>query len=223
MKNIWEHHFKYYDLFQNGLDNYRATIDFHLKNLRESHKILDTGAGTGNLTLELLKFGHMVIAVDSNKLALDILETKCREYNRNLAIKQIEVELLNFHEEFDGVSSMFVIPFVKNNKRYFSNVYNALRSNGMFIISAWAPIKNGWSKLKDIVEDGLRSKGLLPKYQKEFNYISESSEVNGKIVSEGQNVNDIKDLLSKMGFVDIKEFTKNPYGKYAYFLTCKKR
>lgn len=223
MEKLWEHHFKYYDLFQNNFDKYKATIDFHLNKLRKYHRILDTGAGTGNLTLELLKKGHKVVAVDSNSLSLSILKKKCDKYSENLTVNKINVEKLDFNGGFDGVSSMFVIPFVKDNKKYFSGVYKALKINGIFTISAWAPLSDSWLKLKAVVEKEMKKKGFLPKYQKEFDHISESSEVNGRIVSEGRNIKEIKELLIEIGFLDIEEFSENIYNKYAYFLTCKKK
>jgi len=121
MEEVWEHHFKYYDLFQNNSDRYRQTIDYHLKELEGFPAILDTGAGTGNLTLELLRRGHKVTAIDSHDGALDILRKKCKKYGSNLKVYNMDVERLNLNpESFDGISSMFVIPFVKNNRNYFS-------------------------------------------------------------------------------------------------------
>ena len=127
MENLWEHHFKFYDLFQNNRDAYNSMKNFHLGQLKNCKNILDTGCGSGNLTLELLKRDHSVTAVDFNEFALEILKKKCVGYN-NLKIMQMDVQELNFEKEsFDGVSSMIVVPFVKNNKKYFFKVYNVLK------------------------------------------------------------------------------------------------
>src|SRR3989338_8961475 len=82
----WEAHFKFYDLFQMNYSKYRFMLDFHRKALKRSFLILDSGAGTGNLTLELLKEKHQVVAIDNNEPALKILLCKCKLYKDNLQI-----------------------------------------------------------------------------------------------------------------------------------------
>ncbi len=80
MANTWTETLRYYDLIHNNSDRYERTIELHVQELQECHKILDTGAGTGNLTLELLKQGHEVVAIDNDKFALTLLRKKCKKH-----------------------------------------------------------------------------------------------------------------------------------------------
>ncbi len=223
MKNLWKHHAKYYDLFQNNSTRYRNIIEIFLQELKECDKILDTGAGSGNLTLELLKQGHKVVAIDLDKFSLEILRKKCAAYSKNLNVLQMDVQALSFkHDEFDGVSSMFVIPFVKNNKKYFSEVYRVLKKKGKFTISTWAPIVDSWYGIIGLQTKELEQKKILPKYQKEWNYTMESAKIAINDVLKGSNLEKLKIMLKKAGFKNIKEYPNNSYGKYAYFLSCEK-
>jgi len=222
MKKVdWKHHFRYYDLFQMNREAYIGTLNFHLTKLKKYHKILDSGAGSGNLTLGLLKKGHKVSSIDFNKFALKILRNKCKEYKNNLVVKFSDVQKIFFGmNSFDGVASMFVIPFVENNQKYLSEIYRVLKKKGKFSISAWAPVKDIHYGIIELQRRELESKGLLPRYKKEWKYAMESAKDAEKQVLKGNNLNILKKLLKETGFKKIKVFNKNPYGKYAYFITC---
>ena len=115
MKNdVWES--KYFDAYDKVLlnsDIYLAVRDFHVNSMKNCHIVLDSGCGTGNVTLELLKRGHIVYAVDNSKKALDILRKKCAKYSKQLHIHNIDAKKLPFDDEvFDGVTSMFVVYYM---------------------------------------------------------------------------------------------------------------
>jgi len=222
MDELWQHHFKYYDLFQNNSNNYRKTIKFHLKELKNFKKILDTGAGSGNLTFEFLKQGKEITAIDSNEYSLKLLKDKCKNYKDKLKVLKMDTKKLDFgNSEFDGASSMFVIPFVNDNKKYFSEVYRVLKNSAKFTISSWAPISNSLQGLMNPLRKELKQKGLLPEYEKEWNYIQKSDRVHIKQVERGSNIKELKIILKNVGFKNIKEL-ETPYGKYVYFLVCSK-
>jgi ubiquinone/menaquinone biosynthesis C-methylase UbiE len=199
-----------------------ATIDFQLRELVNYKNILDSGAGSGNLTLKLLKEGKQVTAIDFNQFALNILRKKCREYSDNLTIARMNVESLDFEDEqFNGASSMFVISFVKDNKKYFSEIYRVLKPNGKFVISSWAAVPDTWQGIMEVQKKELENKGILPKHQAEWDYVMESAKIAVNDVIKGPDLNKIKRLLKEVGFKNIRD-CPNPYNKYAYFLTCEK-
>lgn len=222
MENVWEHHFKFYDLFQNNSRRYRDTLSINLKELKPYKKILDTGAGSGNLTLELLKEGHEVFAVDIKESPLKILKEKCKEYDKKLKVMNMDVHQLEFKdEEFDAVSSMFVIPLIKNNKKYLSEVHRILKKGGKLVISGWSPVKDSWKGVMEMLEEELKQKKLLPKYKKEWKYITESSKINVQTVLRGAKSEGIKKILERIGFRKVM-FLESPYKKYAYIITASK-
>jgi ubiquinone/menaquinone biosynthesis C-methylase UbiE len=122
-------------------------------------------------------------------------------------------------ESFDGASSMFVIPFAKNNKKYFSGVYCSLKSGGKFTISAATPIKDSWHGIMELFQKELTKKKILPKYSKEWAYQIESSKKAVKMLLAGPGIKQIKKFLKEAGFAKIYVLPSS-YGKYAYFITC---
>lgn len=223
MEDVWKHHFRYYDLFQNNSDRYVKTLKLNAKELEDFHKILDGGAGTGNLTLELLKQGHEVVAVDLDDFSIELLKEKCADFLDKLKILKMDVQELDFEDEFfDGVVSIFVLSFVENSEKYFSEVYRVLKPAGKLTISSWAPVEDSWIGIMDLLEEELKEKKLLPKYQKEWDYIEESSGENLKKVLQGPSLKETEEMLRKVGFKNLQEFDENPFGKYAYSLSCEK-
>jgi ubiquinone/menaquinone biosynthesis C-methylase UbiE len=210
------------DIFEGKLDRYIGTIDFHLRELNGYDNVLDSGAGTGNLTLELLKRGHVVTAVDLDDPSLNILRKKCFGYD-GLDVRKMDVQSLDFGDnKFDAVSSMFVIPLVEDIRAYVSEVYDSLRKGGKFSISAWAPVENSWYEVVEHPREELMRKGVLPKYQEEFDALVESTKELVDVVLSGPDLCELKMILEDVGFRNIKNYDENPCKGYAYFLTCEK-
>jgi len=216
----WKDHFKYYDFFQNHFSKYRKLILLYAKYLKNKRKILDSGCGTGNLTLELLKQKHNVVAIDLNKFGLNVLRKKCKKYSKNLKVHRMDVEKIKFrNNSFDGVSSFFVVPFVKNNKEYFSEVYRVLRNNGKFVISI--PSSKNLKGVIEIFERELKKKKILPKFKKEWGQFLKTTKVNESKALKGPPLRKIKNMLKKIGFTKIRSL-KNPYKNHVYFIVCEK-
>lgn len=59
----------------------------HAKQYSGMPRVLDLGAGEGSVTLPLLEMGAQVTAVDISKDQLEILRTKCKEFEMRLEIR----------------------------------------------------------------------------------------------------------------------------------------
>jgi len=221
----WEAHFKFYDLFQMNYSKYRFMLDFHRKALKRSFLILDSGAGTGNLTLELLKEKHQVVAIDNNEPALKILLGKCKLYKDNLQIiRQDLTNKLEFKDNsFEGISSSFVIPFVQNIKFYLSENYRVLKNNGIFSISMGLPKKEVMKYIMDNSEKEAENAELIPKYKQQWDKLWETSKVNEKLIMNAAiSEKEIIRMLKQQRFKDIKKADEDPYERYVLLLTCRK-
>ena len=223
MNNHWARHFQNYDRFMNNFSQYQETIKFHVLKHKYSKNILDDGCGTGNLTLALLKNGKKVYAIDYEPAAIKIVRDKCIDYKKNLKLKTMNGQFLNYPDKtFDGVSSMFVIPFVEDNLKYVSEIFRVLKSDGIAVISAWIPREDRHIKIVKSMEEEFKFKKVLPKYQKEWEEFLETSKTNTKTVNSSYNTLNLKPTLEKVGFINIKLNKKTPYGEYAHFFTCQK-
>lgn len=225
-ENFWQNHYKNYDFFQNQLDWYRETIKFHIDNMSNCQEIIDTGAWSWNLAIELSQIGKDVTAVDNEIYALNLLSEKAQQKNLRIKTVNADVQALPFQwDAFDWAASMFVIPFVENTEKYLTEIYRILKQGGIFSASIRAPIQNikdGRNMKKEIV-DILTNKNILPKYQKKWERFLDTSKENAKNVdSKNITKNKIKLMLENVGFVDIFFDTNVAYGEYAYFLQAKK-
>jgi len=95
-------------------------------------KILDVGAGTGRLAVELAKKGAIVTALDVSEQMLKILQRK----NKKIITALGGAESMPFaDEEFDLVAAEFLIVHLKNPKRFFDEAYRVLKNRGRLLIT----------------------------------------------------------------------------------------
>ncbi|MFZ5954854.1 MAG: class I SAM-dependent methyltransferase [Nanoarchaeota archaeon] len=219
----WRRHFEHYDFFRLNSDRYLATLQKHLDLLKGFKYIIDTGAGSGNLTLKLLERGHFVKATDVDEEVLELLKEKCKDYENLL-----DTETMDLNEKmplksnsFDAANSMFVIPFV-NHELYFLEIFRILKSNSRFILSAWAPVENTWDGVIIGLERELTRKGILPKNQEEWKEFKLANSKRVAEVKRGPSPQKIIKTLADAGFSNIT-MPENPYGHLAYTVICEKK
>lgn len=216
----WDEVFRVYDLIHSNSDRYMRTLDWHVQQSEGLQITLETGAGTGNLTLELLKRGHDVLPVDSSEYALEKLAQKCNDFDvktRTMDIQKLRVK----SNYFDAVHSMFVIPFFEDNKAYFSRVNKCLKQGGKFIISTWAPVNDAWHGIIELLEQELTQKGFLPEHQKEWKQLTQAYKVREQLVmKQGLFPAQLAAQLRETGFQNITLNLRNPYSPWGYSCTA---
>lgn len=95
-------------------------------------KVLDAGAGTGRLAIELAKRGAFVTALDISGEMLKVLAKK----SKYIELAVGDVEYMSFEKEtFDWVVSAFVIVHLKDPTRFFDEVYRVLKDGGKFLVT----------------------------------------------------------------------------------------
>lgn len=78
-ESVWESG-GYFDVYDKILINsgiYLAVRDLHISAVLGHPVVLDSGCGTGNVTIELLKSRHSVHAIGASRYALNLLKNKC--------------------------------------------------------------------------------------------------------------------------------------------------
>lgn len=66
--------------------------------MNNCQKILDTGAGSGNLSIELSEMGKNITAIDNEPYALDLLSKKAQQKNLTIDIIKADVQKLPFQD-----------------------------------------------------------------------------------------------------------------------------
>lgn len=132
---------KAYDSKMEMFRNYKkeAVMIKELLGIKQNHKILDVGAGTGALSLELASFCKDIVAIDISTEMLSILEEKA--INRNISnIKTMKAGFLTFQgelEAFDYIISNAVLHHLPDFWKLVAlkNIRKNLKSDGIFILS----------------------------------------------------------------------------------------
>jgi trans-aconitate 2-methyltransferase len=98
--------------------------------LRGTERILDLGCGDGTLTAQLATLVPMgeVVGVDSSQGMIEVAQPKRRA---NLQFLLMDINSLDFAEEFDVVFSNATLHWVTDHQRLFDNVQRALCAGGV--------------------------------------------------------------------------------------------
>jgi 2-polyprenyl-3-methyl-5-hydroxy-6-metoxy-1,4-benzoquinol methylase len=117
----------------NGLENIYLEIQVNTvrKLLAARSSVVDIGAGTGALSLQLAKLGYDVTAIDISKEMLSQL----RKRDKSGRIKTIQTDIFDLQVErtFAAAVSRWVLPHFKDWERILPEVGEILESGGLFI------------------------------------------------------------------------------------------
>lgn len=104
-----------------------------LKDIKDA-EVLDIGAGTGRLALELSNRGAKVTALDVSENMLAVLKRK--DAGRKIVTAIGDAEDLPLDDaHFDIVIATFLIVHLKNPTRFFDEVYRVLKDGGIFLVT----------------------------------------------------------------------------------------
>ena len=105
--------------------------------------VLETAAGTGIVTAELVKRlgpGATIVATDLNPGMLDVAATKVRA--PNISWQPADATALPFEDaSFDVVTCQFGVMFFPDKVKAYREVYRVLRPGGHFIFNVWDRIE----------------------------------------------------------------------------------
>lgn len=118
--------------------------DFRWLNLRKIIKkniagnvVLDAGCGTGHLTIDLLKEGYEVTAIDSSPELIHLLRETVK--SENLRLPSFISDICNPHglteKKFDTIVCLDVIEHIEPDERVLNNFRDLLKNEGTLILS----------------------------------------------------------------------------------------
>ena len=199
--------------------------------LRRSSRVIDIGAGTGNLSEKLAsqRRGHMIFAVENNRLMLDLLRDKCRAYLRQddagpgvLAIKQDVNTLFGFPEEsFDYAILNNVAYSLEDPLPCFRQVCRLLRVDGEIRVSGPQKTTN-LDRLFERIAADLRKAGVMSDLQVDYDRVAS---INRSVLSESLyrwNTDDMQRLLRAAGFGQITYATNAAYAGQSMIICARK-
>jgi trans-aconitate methyltransferase len=97
--------------------------------LRGDERVLDLGCGDGTLSLRIAESvpDGRVLGIDASKGMIDAALPKA---SRNLDFRLLDIDDLDFTDEFDIIFSNATLHWVKDHRRLLQNVHQALRTGG---------------------------------------------------------------------------------------------
>jgi len=102
------------------------------KNIPEEYRILEIGAGMGENTTFLLKYGLNVVASDISSKSIEVMRRRFKKY-KNFKAKHADMEALPFDNcSFDIVCSAGSLSY-GDNKLVMNEIYRVLDKGGSFI------------------------------------------------------------------------------------------
>ena len=160
----WEAYALSYDRILPKLSFYKKVLKRHIRTLGESkaQKIIDVGAGTGNVALPLLKNGCIVYAIDLSRAMLDQLRLKALKRNEeNLFILEQDAAYLRQlkNESFDGANILLSLFDMNRPDEALENIIHLLKPGGIIVVTE--PKRSfQLEPLLARAEDDLRGDGL---------------------------------------------------------------
>lgn len=163
--------------------------------------ILDIGCGNGIQTALLARNCAKVIGIDVSEKAVTFAKTLLGHMNRNLNVEILNVRLEDAKfadESFDKIFSICVIEHIDNYMEVLKETYRILKKNGQIIFSV-----DSMASIED--------KELIEKHNKIYSVVKYF------------NVNELKDILSEVGFnkTDIYPIFKSNYAKKIFICGIK--
>jgi len=216
-KNFWKNYFKVYDVLNESY-SYQTLLKKVVQEaqLDADQQVLDAGCGTGNLIPLLQKNRIEYIGIDIIPEALEIAQKKIFSENIKIEFGDISKKSKFQSNTFDRIISInvFYILSDKGRESALKEFHRILKPGGKLII---ATLKKGFDPKKIYIETlriGRKKLGLLKSLIKAFGLILPTIKMlfYNQIINNKQKKGaykyfsreEIKDLLSKNGFKEVK-------------------
>lgn len=153
---------------------YKKLLKLHANLLRQSDHVLELGAQTGNLTLQLLQQGHKVTAVDASTQQLRKLRSKCDKYSDELRIvRRDPADISKLPEaRFSAAVMMLALHKFEDPTAMLKQIYRSLVPGGLFAVSFILP-GAGLEGFFDSLRKSLERAGHFDALKHQLNHVLE--------------------------------------------------
>ena len=215
---IWESYAISYDLVLGVQDYYREVINRHVNALSKEGviRVIDIGAGTGNVTIPLLEAGRIVTAIDISRAMLDKMHFKLSalESPKIRILQQSAEDLTEFPDcSFDGVNILLALFDMGDPVTALNAAIRVLRFGGVIIITEPKKIFD-LSSLLYQAKKFLEEKGLYDKLSLHWTCVTRANKKIDPSKRLTLFIEDIEERLVKAGF-EIIQMKDSHFGNCA--------
>jgi SAM-dependent methyltransferase len=199
---LWGVYAVSYDAVLRGFKPYEDLIQDVIGAIpRRMTRVLELGAGTGNVTQQLISRGYNVTAVENNTFMLEKMAGKGLHSNGRLTVLLESVENTEFdgQRDFDAVVAVNVAYALDDPLRCFRKVAEALKRGGVFALSTTHSNTNLDPLLKGIKDD-LVAKGKFTECQEHYDRIVTINRAIEKTIARRYSLEQYKEWLVDTGF-----------------------
>jgi len=218
----WESYAISYDRILLRMDYYQEVLSRHFEALSKSsvRRIIDLGAGTGNLAGMLLEGSQRrVTVVDSSRAMLERLRAKLSKYmgGRLLVMEQSAESLDQLDSmSFDGVSILLALFDVYRPVAALNEAIRLLRPGGVLVVTE---PKYCFRKepILEYVEKSLKDAGVFAELEEDFKRVSSANnriDPESRVSHSPLRAEDIYKVLSDKGFESLT-ITDSHFGNCA--------
>lgn len=237
---MWSEYALSYDIVLNRSNIYPYLINTIVGNvdpgpvpIPKNTKVLDLGAGTGNITSLLTDpaANRLIVALDNNTMMLNVLRRKCKPYLRQdaqgtgvIAIKQDITSLYGLKDKFfDVVVINNVLYSLESNlvEHCLKEVYRVLCSGGEVRISEPHKNANASKVLKEIKKD-LQQNQHFTEVQPHYQKVKDINELSLSHMLNKWNIDDMEAMLKNVGFSEITFKMDKTYARQSFLICAKK-
>jgi ubiquinone/menaquinone biosynthesis C-methylase UbiE len=203
-----------YDAVLPGLPNYMASMDEHCALLEPSEgmKVLDLGAGTGNITVRLLRAGARVTALDLSAEMLRVLRRKCNGQGDRLRVVNRDGGDLSMYPTgtFDAVNIHLVLFSARHPRQILKEATRVLRPGGVLVVTEPNQHFDMNSQL-EAAENYLRQQGRLETLRESWELVKKVNLAFRTALDEGWRAETVERELRYVNWEDIT--TSAAYGE----------
>lgn len=212
-----------YDLFMDDVD-YDSWTDYIIQFLEGSHRILECGCGTGEISVRLKKKGFDIVSCDISVDMLEVACNKARNAGMRIPFLHLDMRYLSFPKPFDAIiavcDAVNYLTDLEEVRQFFLSSFNNLKPNGvlMFDVSSKYKIESilADNTFSDIRNDAVYiwqncyddTNGLL-EMNIEF-FVKANDELykrfNETHIQKAHSEHELIELLREAGFSDVKVF-----------------
>ncbi|MGH8475815.1 MAG: class I SAM-dependent methyltransferase [Methylococcales bacterium] len=236
LDHLWSEYAISYDrilsnvkVYRDLLDTLIGTID-PLPALANDAKVLDLGAGTGNLALRLMKGNsrRTVVALDNNRVMLEFLRDKCRELLRDdyegpgvIAVKQDATSLFGLPDDFfDCIIANNVFYALQDPDVTLGDCFRVLKPGGELRISG-PKANTDIEILFRRIRSDLETAGLFHEFQSDFEHVEQINKLRLKPMLNRWSTERFCNLLQQVGF-EINHSSEDVYAGQSMLISASK-